>query len=96
MWWFVGVTSDLYGCPHLSNMSECDDDSLWNGYSYLPRDTSFVMKYIFSFYWALGMLTGTYHSLLTTYYEAAYYSAATFYWTLGLLTGTYYLLHLQA
>ena len=87
MWWFVGVTSDLYGCPHLSNMSECADDSLWNGYSYLPRDTSFVMKYIFSFYWALGMLTGTYCLLLTMKL-----SEATFYWTLGMLTGTYYLL----
>ena len=41
-------------------MCRCDDTSLWNGYSYLPRDTSLVMKYIFSFYWALGMLTGNY------------------------------------
>jgi hypothetical protein len=22
MWWFVGVTSDLYGCPHLTNASD--------------------------------------------------------------------------
>ena len=22
MWWFVGVTSDLYGCPHLTNTSD--------------------------------------------------------------------------
>lgn len=47
--------------PALPYVCRCDEASLWNGYSYLPRDTSFLMKYIFSFYWALGMLTGTYY-----------------------------------
>ena len=27
MWWFVGVTSDLYGCPHLTNTSDMYDDA---------------------------------------------------------------------